>query len=206
MMIEQLVFRSAPVRFPRQPGKIRQVKYPDFDLSVWAAELTHLSPFPICLLLMLPDLIGTHEAIDGHSGQNPDFVRGWNGSPIAIAAAESDRIFDQLGEGVHVIESGLEYGQFGVLDGHHRRAKSEAMGLRRIPAQLFPLRCADIVIGTWDPSQPLLSKNDVVACFADPNLVFDLKATRFQVRGTDGTLRRIKDYQPRLAIESASLR
>jgi hypothetical protein len=138
-----------PINFIMKRRKLVTSRYFDHQIEVDPTETSYSNPFPLCLVVMKPELIGTHELTQPKGLEGINYSRGWNGAPIAVANPHDDHLIEELGPGIHVVESGLEYGQFGVLDGHHRREVAERDGLLRVITQLFPLCSPNIIISTW---------------------------------------------------------
>ena len=189
------------------------------------------TPFRPLILLVPPELIGTHEATNpiyvpsanedqrGFSGLN--FDSGWHGSPIAVAAftkCKGNEIIDNAiytslskalsAKGGVGILSDMKYGDLGVLDGHHRR-KMAAEGyplLRYIPVQLIPyLADSSVVLDTWHDDREIWTAENVFKCFKNKNQYTDSKRTKFGIIGTDGVTRRILDAQPEIHIPLENL-
>lgn len=177
-----------------KPKKPLVVRYFDESIKVEQTALSCLSPLPLCLILTLPELIGTHEATKPEGLRGIDFSHGWNGAPIAVATL-NEWLLEQLGEGVHVVEN-VDYGDFGVLDGHHRRQVAENEGLAYAMTQLIPLISPHVLINTWLENFTPLTPDEVASYFRQPEAVVPAKATKFQVVAQDGTVHRIMEMQP----------
>lgn len=189
------------------------------------------TPFEPLVLLVPPEMIGTHEATDpdyipregedmrGFGGIS--FESGWFGSPIAVAAfctcqgnevIQNDiyqSIYQALSKngGIGVL-SELKFGDLGVLDGHHRRRMSaEGMiRLKYVPVQLIPyLIDESVILDTWHNDGNVWTAEKVFECFKTPDKYADAKRTKFGVRGTDGIIRRILDTQPSIYIPLENL-
>lgn len=184
------------------------------------------TPFEPLILLVPPNLIGTHEATDPdhiptekedkRGFEGVDFSQGWNGSPIAVACfavCEGDKIirsdiypgiFKALSaHGGKGILDDLEYGDIGVLDGHHRRryAAEGPVKLKYVPVQIIPyLYDPSVKLETWHLDGNCWEAQRVFECFKVPDQYADAKRTKFGVRGTDGITRRILNTQPNIKI------
>lgn len=180
---------------PKEPIVVR---YFDSEIKIEETELSLLSPFPACIVLTLPELIGTHENTIPEGLKGIDYSEGWKGPAIAVATL-NERLLDKLGEGVHVVEN-IEYGDMGVLDGHHRREVAEIEGLAYVVTQIFPLISPHIIIATWLDNFTPLTPEEVASYFKDREKVVTPKATKFQILGNDGVARRILHMQPNIAI------
>ena len=194
------------------------------------------TPFEPLILLVPPALLGTHEDTIGdpndpqwipkgrkESGFSEiDLSRGWDGSPIAVAAfavcreneiIKSDiypdiyRVLSANG-GMGVLDT-LEYGDLGILDGHHRvkmAAESTTQRLKYVPVQLIPfLYDASVVLDTWHNDDCVWTAEQVFECLKTTNKFADAKRTKFGIRGTDSVIRRILDTQPHLRIPLENL-
>lgn len=189
------------------------------------------TPFKPLILLVSPQLLGTHEATDpdhipsededkrGFDGI--DFSEGWNGSPIAaacFAVCEGDNIiksdiypsiYKALSEhkGIGLLDD-LQFGDIGVLDGHHRRrfAAEGSLRLKYIPVQIMPyLYDPSVKLETWHLDGNRWKAEQVFKCFKIPDAYADAKRTKFGVEGTDGVVRRILDTQPNVRIPLENL-
>jgi len=186
------------------------------------------TPFSPLILLVPPRLIGTHEDVIGDP-YNPSFVppgyatsgfagidfsNGWKGSPIAAAVYApclGNEIINpdlpinlistlSANGGLGILDD-LEYGDLGILDGHHRRALAEAIGLKYVPVQIIPyLFDPSVILDTWHDDGVVWTAEQVFACFKIPGLFADAKRTKFGILGRDGTPRRILDAQPHIEI------
>lgn len=174
------------------------VKYHDQNIRMEQTQGSRVSPFPICIVLTLPQLIGTHEGTKKEGLEGIDFSQGWNGFPIA-AATLNERLLDKLGEGIHVVEH-IDYGDIGVLDGHHRREMAERSRLVYAVTQMFPLMHPKVLINTWLENFAPLTPQEVAQYFKQKGKVVKPKATKFQIQGNDGVLRRIAESQPHVRV------
>lgn len=189
------------------------------------------TPFEPLILLVSPELLGTHEAtdpdhipVDGESKrgfEEIDFKNGWNGSPIAAACfvvCDGDRvlksdvypsIFNALvrNGGIGILDQ-LNYGDIGALDGHHRRrfAAEGPIKLKYVPVQIMPYLYDDRVkLKTWHLDGKCWTAQRVFECFKVSDRYADAKRTKFGVVGTDGITRRILDTQPHIYIPLKNL-
>lgn len=189
-----------------------------------------VTPFEPLILLVPPEKIGTHEATDPAWIPGPDedqrgfanlsFDGGWHGSAIAVAAygrcqgqEVDNKIYQQIYNalkkkgGIGILPD-LEYGDLGVLDGHHRRmmAANGPIPLKYVPVQLIPyMSDPSVVLDTWHNDGRVWSPKEVFACFKEPGRVADAKRTKFGVIGSDGITRRILDTQPEVHIPLRNL-
>lgn len=182
----------------RKEGAPIVVKYHDKNISLEHTAGSRQSPFPVCIILTLPERIGTHEATKQEGLAGIDFSHGWNGFPIAVASL-NQRLLDELGEGVHVVER-VDYGDIGVLDGHHRREMAERQRFAYAVTQMFPLMHPQVIIGTWLENFTPLTPEQVAQYFKQKGKVVKPKATKFQIKGNDGVLRRIAESQPHVRV------
>lgn len=189
------------------------------------------TPFQTLILLVPPELLGTHEATDpdhipvegedkrGFEGIS--FEKGWDGSPLAsacFAVCEGDRIikseiypslYRSLSQngGIGILDT-IEYGDIGILDGHHRRryAAEGPIKLKYVPVQIIPyLYDCSVVLRTWHADANYWKAQQVFECFKIANQYADAKRTKFGVVGTDGIIRRILDTQPNVRIPLENL-
>lgn len=189
------------------------------------------TPFEPLIMLVPPEMIGTHEATDpdyipregedmrGFGGIN--FESGWMGSPIAVSAfcvcrgneIVANDIYRSMYRaltnkgGVGVL-SELNFGDLGVLDGHHRRrmAAEGPIKLKFVPVQLIPyLVDESVLLDTWHNDGNVWTAENVFDCFKVSDRYADAKRTKFGVRGTDGITRRILDTQPNVFIPLENL-
>jgi hypothetical protein len=197
-----------------------------YDPLVEETQDSTKTPFKPLILLVPPELLGTHEATDPDhipvEGEDKkgfegiDFTNGWNGSPLACACfaicnedevVKSDiypSIFRRLtaNKGVALLDQ-FEYGDFGVLDGHHRRryAAEGPIRLKYVPIQIIPyLYDCSVVLRTWHADNNYWKAQRVFECFKKPDDYADAKRTKFGVVGKDGIIRRILDTQPNVTI------
>jgi len=194
------------------------------------------TPFGPLILFIPPKYLGTHENTIGDPN-NPkwvppgrkesgfaeiDFSIGWKGSPIAVAAFAICRgniildrsIYNSLynvlskNGGLGILDT-LEYGDLGILDGHHRVKMAEEslnLSLKYVPVQLIPyLFDPSVVLDTWHNDSNVWKGEQVFECFKIPDKFADAKRTKFGVRGTDGIVRRILDTQPNITIPLENL-
>ncbi len=195
--------------------KIIDAVYPEKGID------SRLSPIETHILLVPPELVGTHEAVIGnpknphivpegfdHSGfAEIDFSNGWDGPAVAVATY-TPVIYENLTtslrrNGGSGLISDFEYGDLLTLDGHHRRAMAEEGNLRLkfIPVQLIPYPFhPSVVLGTWHHDGVVWTSEQVFACAKDKSRVADAKRTKFQIVGADGQTRRILHMQPDLHI------
>lgn len=162
------------------------------------------SPFAVKILLLPPEDIATHENTDPREVKKTrkGLKRtGWNRRPVAIAGTVDDSLYDQLPSGISIPKHPFPKHTFGLLDGHHRREASVGRGFPLIPAQVFPLHSPFLVIGTWREGEIVLTPDEVRAIFLSGKNA-PSKATKFQVLGNDGQLRRIRDIQPMIRMTS----
>jgi hypothetical protein len=154
--------------------------------------------------LAIAKQVGTHEATIPANLAEIDYTHGWKETPVAIGAPEfphlQDDLLDKLGAGIYLVES-MEYGDFGILDGHHRRSAIERDGLTFVISQLFPLIANHpyMKIGVWPDSAykgAPYSPQEISKFFRNRDEVVLAKATKFQIVGKDGVTRRIKEVQP----------
>lgn len=182
---------------------------------------SRISPIEPVFLLVPPHLLGIHEATIGdasdpslvpeghdHSGFSEiDFSEGWSGPAIAVAAS-SEEIYHFLYESTQkgkkmAFFKDFEYGDLGILDGHHRNTSAEngPTKLKYVPVQLIPYPMdKSVILGTWHHDGVCWTAEQVMECFKDPNKVADAKRTKFQIEGKDGNLYRILHLQPNVEI------
>lgn len=184
------------------------------------------TPFAPLILLVPPELLGTHEDVIGNPNdpqREPsgfveiNFSTGWNGSPLAasvysrcqgnklINCASYSGITERLTRngGVGILED-FPYGELGILDGHHRRAMAELSSEQRlnlVPIQIIPyLFHESVLLDTWHDDRKVWSAEQVFSCFKTPNRFADAKRTKFGIMGKDCVPRRILDAQPNVNI------
>ncbi len=186
--------RSRRLGLEKREGKIDFVEIVETPTSM-------ASPFEIRIVLVNPHLIGTHErCVPDFDFSQISFEQGFDGPPISVGEFHpGDYFYNNLVEEMSVLDN-LEYGDLGVLDGHHRLEKAKRLGLSYVPVQLIPLRHPSLIIGTWLDNYVPLTVEQVVAHFKQPDMHVLPKATKFQVRGTDGSVYRIAHIQPTLRM------
>lgn len=174
-------------------------------INIEDANYSTLSPYPVILLLLLPQWIATHERTKRKRLKTVDYSHGWERAPIA-AVTWHDEIFTALKPGVHVVESVSE-GAIGAGDGHHRRQEGINKMLN-VFASLTPLNSEHLVIEThrrfYKPRTPQQVQANFTRAWNLPP-----RATSFQVIGTDGVTRHVSEYQqhvtaPRSVLETQS--
>jgi hypothetical protein len=110
--------------------------------------------------------------------------------------------------GLGLLET-FDYGDIGVLDGHHRRryAVEGPIKLKYVPVQIMPyLYDPSVVLKTWHYDGRIWEAEKVFTCFKIPDEYADAKRTKFGVIGKDGSTRRILDAQPNITIHIDKLR
>lgn len=178
---------------------ISKISYLDDDISINHTENSKLSPFEACIILALTEHVGEHEGINVYNLDDINLEQGWNGAPIA-AAAQSDELLEKLGPGLHIVEN-MDYGDLGVLDGHHRLMKSKMEGLFYVVTQLFPLSHPNIIIDTWLENFKPLTAEQVKIYLKTPKSIVPPKATKFQVVDINGQKRHIMEIQPNVQVK-----
>lgn len=191
------------------------------------------TPFEPLILLVPPQLLGTHEATDPeHPDEVPNgyevngfstihFESGlWKGPAIAVAAfcvceednIVTDNIYPSIvkslsAKGGFGLLGGFEYGDLLILDGHHRNAKAIHEGFTHVPVQIIPyLHDASVILKTWHYDEKVWKGEEVFACAKTPGKYADAKRTKFGVLGTDGVKRRILDALPNLTMSLRNLK
>jgi len=190
------------------------------------------TPFEPLILLVPPELLGTHEATDPdhipvegeekRGFEGIDLSNGWDGSPLAaacFAVCKGDEIIKSdiypsiyrtlLSHGGIGILDDLVYGDLGVLDGHHRRrlAAEDQPRLKYVPVQIIPyLYDPSVILRTWHYDGKVWKAEQVFECFKIPDKFADAKRTKFGITGRDGITRRILDAQPDIHIPLEDLR
>lgn len=182
------------------------------------------SPIETYILLVPPKLVGVHENTIGdpfnhnyvppghkHSGfAGIDLSNGWHGPAIAVAA-QTSKIYDDItnvlkNKGGIGLLSELDYGTLITLDGHHRLEMAIALGWEYIPVQLIPFPHKNVVIGTWRDDGYIWTSNTVLECGQIPKWKAPEKRTKFQIKGKDDILRRIRNLQPLVHLPLLSLK
>lgn len=81
-----------------------------------------------------------------------------------------------------------------------------ALGWEHIPVQLIPFPDKNVVIGTWRDDGYIWTPDTVLECGQIPKWKAPDKRTKFQVKGKDGILRRIRKIQPLVHLPLSSLK
>lgn len=179
-------------------------------MEIYSTEGRLKCPFEPLIALVPPQLLGTHEACLADGYGDIHFESGlWDGSPVAVGAY-SEKIYEnlaeRLSEGAKVVTD-VEYGDLGILDGHHRTDLAiRKLALRFIPVQVIPLEHSGVVLGTWLENFVPLTVEQVRSYFKRPDEHVQPKTTKFQITGTDGRTRRIRDMQLRIKIPLENLK
>jgi hypothetical protein len=186
---------------------------------------------PPLILIVPTDLLGTHEMTNppnpvtdadfaGGGFSKIDFSNGWHGPPIAVAAYSEykgdtpirENLYKKIKNkfpkegGIALLED-FEYGDFGVLDGHHRLEQARHDGLDYVPVQVMPpLTDTSMIRSSWYQHIKPPTFESIFRCFKEPALHFKAKITKFGVKGTDGVIRRILSAQPKAHVPLANLR
>jgi len=181
------------------------------------------SPIEPYILLVPPSLIGVHESTigdptrpqyvpPGHDNSGftgIDLSTGWHGPAVAVAA-QTPEIYENIttvlkNKGGLGMLSEIDYGTLVTLDGHHRLEMAIALNLAYIPVQIIPFPHKNVVIGTWRDDGYIWAPDTVLECGKIPKWKAPEKRTKFQVKGKDNVLRRIRNIQPCVDIPLSSL-
>lgn len=183
---------------------VQKISYFDEEIVINETANSQLSPFESCLILALVKEVGEHEGINADNLDEINFSNGWKGAPIAVAAQDDD-LFEKLGAGLHIVEA-MNYGDLGVLDGHHRLTKSKIEGFTYVVTQLFPLIHPNVIIDTWLENYSPLTAEQVKKYLKTPRSVVPPKATKFQVIDNNNQKRRIMEIQPNVSVGIKTLK
>lgn len=168
------------------------------EISIKEKNLSADLPFPRYLFIVFPHLIGTHEAFIPEKSSGLDLSEGWHGVPLSVTSF-SPRLLNALTDpGIYTIE-GLEYGELGLLDGHHRRAAAIFQG-SKVVVQLFMADSPNLIIETWGENDIALSMEDIKIAFQDENTVFPPRSTKFKMLHSDGIRYHLTLFQPRIVL------
>ena len=77
---------------------------------------------------------------------------------------------------------------------------AERSGLVYAVTQMFPLMHPQVLINTWLENFTPLTPQEVSQYFKQKGKVVKPKATKFQIKGNDGVLRRIAESQPHVRV------
>ena len=160
-------------------------------------------PFPKWIFITTPNQIARHERFieDKLSGIN--MTNGWKGNPLAVTSF-SQRLLSATKEpGVYVVE-GLQYGELGILDGHHRH-EAATRNNSLVVAQLFPLDTPQLIIETWDGTGKPFTKEDIKRVLLDPDLYLPPRSTRFRIVGENGESDGLPTFQPHVTLSLSQL-
>lgn len=155
-------------------------------------------PFPTWLFITRPEPIARHERFIEDKLAKINMSNGWKGNPLAVTSF-SERLLSATREpGIYILE-GLEYGELGILDGHHRHE----VAMRNnslVVAQLFPMDTPQLVIRTWDGTGTPLTKEEVKTVLLNPDLYLPPRATRFGIVEENGNIDGLPAFQPHVTL------
>ena len=161
-------------------------------------EKYYCLPFPTWLFITRPEPIARHERFIEDKLAKINMSNGWRGNPLAVTSF-SERLLSETREpGVYLLE-GLEYGELGILDGHHRHE----VAIRNnslVVAQLFPMDNPQLIIQTWDGEGTPLTKEEVKTILLDPELNLPSRATKFRIVEEDGNTDGLPAFQPHVTL------
>ena len=166
-------------------------------------KLSEDLPFPRYIFIVSPHLLGTHEAFISEKSDVLDLSEGWHGVPLSVTSF-SPRLLNALTDpGIYTIE-GLEYGELGLLDGHHRRAAA-ILQESKVVVQLFMPNSPNLIIETWREDDIAPSMEDLKTVFQDENTVFPPRSTKFKMLHSDGIRYQLTWFQPRIVLPRTAL-
>lgn len=156
-------------------------------------------PFPVRIFITNPHPIARHEKFIEEKLSQINMENGWKGNPLAVTSF-SERLISATQEpGVYIL-NGLEYGELGILDGHHRHEVATRNN-SLVVAQLFPMDAPQLIIETWDGTGTPPTKEDVKTVLLDPELYFPPRSTRFKIVEENGECDGLPAFQPHVTLQ-----
>lgn len=166
-------------------------------------EKSLLRPFPTWIFITPPNQIARHERFIEDKLTKIDMTNGWRGNPLAVTSF-SERLLSATQEpGIYLLD-GLQYGELGILDGHHRHE----VALRNnsiVVAQLFPMDTPQLIIETWDGTGTPLTKDEVKTVLLDPELYLPPRTTKFKIVEENGNRDGLPAFQPHVTLPFTQL-
>ena len=157
-------------------------------------------PFPVWLFITNPQQISRHEQFIEDKLTKINMTNGWRGNPLAVTSF-SERLLSATQEpGVYLLE-GLQYGELGILDGHHRHEvalRSNSL----VVAQLFPFDAPQLIIQSWDGTGVPFTKDDVKTVLLDSELYLPPRSTRFRLIDKNGDCDGLPAFQPHVTLNT----
>jgi hypothetical protein len=155
-------------------------------------------PFPRWLFITSPHQIARHERFIEDKLSKINMKKGWKGNPLAVTSFSERLLLATKEPGTYLLD-GLQYGELGILDGHHRHE----VAIRNnslVVAQLFPVDAPQLIIETWDGTGTPLTKDDVKTVLLDPELYLPPRSTRFRIIEEDGGSDGLPAFQPHVTL------
>ncbi len=167
-------------------------------ITIREKEKSFSLPFPVWIFITRPQKIARHERFIEDKLAKINMANGWKGNPLAVTSF-SERLLSATQEpGIYLLE-GLQYGELGILDGHHRHE----VALRNnsvVVAQLFPIATPQLIIETWDGTGTPLTKDEVKTVLLDPELYLPPRTTRFRIVEENGDCDGLPAFQPHVTL------
>jgi|LakMenEpi03Aug12_release.lakeMendotaPanAssembly.Ray.scaffolds.fasta_scaffold00232_39 hypothetical protein len=174
------------------------------EIEMKEKKLSEYLPFQRYIFIVSPELLGTHEAYIPEKSSKLDLSQGWYGDPLSVTTF-SPRLLNALAyPGIYTIE-GLEYGELGLLDGHHRR-QAAIFQRSKVVVQLFFADSPNLVIETWGENDIAPSMEEIELAFKSEHTVFPPRATKFKMLHTDGNRYPLTYFQPKIILPGDAIR
>ena len=179
--------------------KIFRVEKYTGPIQIREKEKSFALPFPVRIFITNPHPIARHENFIEEKLSKINMINGWKGNPLAVTSF-SERLLSATQEpGVYILD-GLEYGELGILDGHHRHE----VAIRNntlVVAQLFPMDAPQLIIETWDGTGVPFTKEDIKTVLLDPELYLPPRSTRFRLIEENGESDGLPAFQPHVTLQ-----
>lgn len=184
------------------PPRLKVLRY-EGSIVVRQKEKSLTLPFPQWIFIARPQQIARHERFIEDKLTTFSMTNGWKGSPLAVTSFSQRLLEATRKPGVYLLD-GLQYGELGILDGHHRHEVASRTG-GVVVAQLFPMDTTELIIQTWDGTGKPLSKDDVKTVLLDPDLYLPPRATRFRMVEDNGETDGLPAFQPHVTLSFDNL-
>lgn len=188
--------------FPEGLSELKILKY-NGPIVVRQKEKSLSLPFPQRILIARPEQVARHERFIEDKLATISMATGWKGNPLAVTSFSERLIKATCEPGVYLLE-GIEYGELGILDGHHRHEVALRTG-GFVVAQLFPMDSPQLIIETWDGTGTPISKEEVKTVLLNPDLYLPPRATRFRLVDENGNRDGLASFQPHVTLPFEAL-